>query len=140
MRSWRTARALFPETRFLGRSGEQKRGRAKDETRVPGLPSFADAKNLQPFIAEYVEGGLNTIVYRDLKGRIRAGYNALVLPQLCDVYLEARRQDLLTKSQQAVAVAAEILTRTSAKLESSHSLMRQLVIRRFATELLCKRF
>lgn len=96
--------------------GRTKRGRAKDETRVPDMPSFADAKNIQPFIGDFIEGGLKTLVYRDLKGRTRAGYNALVLPQLCDVYLEARRQGILTKSQQALAVAAEILTRSLSKV------------------------
>jgi len=96
--------------------GRTKRGRAKDENRVPNMPSFADAKNIQPFVANYIDGGLTTLVYRDLKGRAKAGYNALVLPQLCDVYLEARRQGLLTKSQQGLAVAAEILTRSLSKV------------------------
>lgn len=96
--------------------GRTKRGRAKDENRVPNMPSFADAKNLQPLISNYIEGGLKTVVYRDLKGRITAGYNALVLPQLCDVYLEARKQGVLTKSQVALAMAAEILARTLSKV------------------------
>jgi P63C domain-containing protein len=80
------------------------------------MPSFADAKNLQPFVASYIEGGLKTVVYRDLRGRVMAGYNALVLPQLCDVYLEARRQGALTKSQEALAMAAEILARSLSKV------------------------
>lgn len=96
--------------------GRTKRGRARDENRVPNMPSFADARNIQPFVESYVEGGLTTLVYKDLKGRVKAGYNALVLPQLCDVYLEARKQGLLTKSQQSLAIAAEILARSLSKV------------------------
>jgi len=86
-----------------------KRGRAKDENRVPNMPSFADAKNLQPFIEKHIEGGLKQLFYEDLKGRIRGGYNAIILPRLCNAYLEARRQSALTKQQDNLAKAAEIL-------------------------------
>ena len=84
-------------TRIISRNaifrafGRSKRGRARNESREPNMPSFIDAKNLQPFVSKYIEGGPKQIVYKDLKGKITTGYNALLLPQLCDVYLEARR-------------------------------------------------
>jgi len=97
--------------------GRSKRGRARNESRVPNMPSFIDAKNLQPFVSQYIEGGPKQIVYKDLKGRITAGYNALLLPQLCDVYLEARRHPgVLTKSQESLAAMAEILARSLSKV------------------------
>jgi hypothetical protein len=87
-----------------------KRGRAKDETRVPNMPSFADAWNIQPFISKYVEGGLKQLYYSEENSdRIYGGYNALVLPQLCNAYLDARRSGALTKHQAKIAIAAEIL-------------------------------
>jgi len=86
-----------------------KRGRAKDENRVPNMPSFADAKNLQPFIQKHIEGGLKQLFYEDLRGRIRGGYNAIILPRLCNAYLEARRENALTQKQDKLAQAAEIL-------------------------------
>jgi len=90
--------------------GRTKRGRAKDENRVPNMPSFIDAKNLQPFVCKHIGGGLKLLVYEDLKGRMNQGYNAILLPQLCNVYLEARRQgNVLTKPQESLAIAAEIL-------------------------------
>jgi len=89
--------------------GRTKRGRAKDENRVPNMPSFADAKNIQPFIMKHMDGGLKQIVYEDQRGKQNAGYNALILPKLCNVYLDARRQEALTKRQDDLAVAAEIL-------------------------------
>lgn len=96
--------------------GRTKRGRAIDEIRVADMPSFIDAINLQPFVAQYIDGGLKRIVYRNLKGRVISGYNALLLPQMCDVYLEARKQGVLIKSQEKLAVMAEILARSLSKV------------------------
>lgn len=42
-------------------------------------------------------------------GRVSHGYSALILPELCDVYLKARRELKLTKKQDSLAVRAEIL-------------------------------
>lgn len=96
--------------------GRTKRGRAKDENRVPNMPSFVDAKNLQPFVFRHIEGGPKQIEYYDLKGRITEGYDALLVPQLCDVYLEARLAGKLLKSQERLAEAAEMLARSLSKV------------------------
>lgn len=96
--------------------GRSKRGRAKDETRVPNMPSFIDARNLQPLVSKYIEGGPKLVAYRDLKGRVMAGYNAVLLPQLCDVYLQGRRDKVLTKPQEKLALAAEFLARSLSKV------------------------
>ncbi len=60
-------------TRILSRSaifrafGRTKRGRATGEVRVLNRPAFIDAKNLQPFIDEDLQGVLNVTEYIDLK-------------------------------------------------------------------------
>ncbi len=46
--------------------GRTKRGRAKHETRVPNMPSFIDANNLQPFISKELRGVLKQIEYSNL--------------------------------------------------------------------------
>jgi hypothetical protein len=89
--------------------GRTKRGRAKSENRVPNMPSFMDAKNLQPFIVKNIDGGLSQITYRDLDGRLNTGYNAILLPKLCNVYLDARRAKATTHGQNKLADSAEIL-------------------------------
>ena len=89
--------------------GRTKRGRAKSDNRVPNMPSFIDAKNLQPFVVRHIDGGLNQIVYKDRRNRLSAGYNALLLPKLCNIYLDARRERVATKQQARLAEAAEIL-------------------------------
>jgi hypothetical protein len=96
--------------------GRTKRGRKKDEIRVLNMPSFIDAKNLQPLINKDLQGGLNTIEYESLSGGVVAGYDAKILPLICEVYLTARNEDVLTKSQLPLAVASEMLIRSFAKI------------------------
>lgn len=93
-----------------------KRGRAKDETRVANMPSFIDAKNLQEFISDDLRPLLTPINYTNTRNREVTGYNAEVLPLLCDVYLQARTEKKLTTQQQPLAQAAEIIVRSLSKI------------------------
>lgn len=110
-------------TRIISRNaifrafGRTKRGRKKDEIRVLNMPSFIDAKNLQPFINEDLKGELKLREYQALNGNITTGYNAKILPLICDVYLTARMTPrTLTKTQEPLAIASEILVRSFAKI------------------------
>lgn len=90
--------------------GRTKRGRALNEKRgEPNMPSFIDAKNLQPFVNEDLREGLKRIDYTEKNGKPDSGYNALIIPMLCKVYLDAREAGKLTKSQLVLARASEIL-------------------------------
>ncbi len=106
---------LSDGTRIISRNaifkafGRTKRGRAKNETRVLNMPSFIDANNLQPFIDEKLKGVLNQYNYTDLNGKEETGYNALILPMLCKVYLDAREAKVLKTQQIPLARASEIL-------------------------------
>jgi len=103
-------------TRIISRNaifkafGRTKRGRGKEEVRVPNMPSFIDANNLQPFIDGDLLGVLNQIDYIDKNGKSESsGYNALILPKLCKVYLDARQDKVLKTQQLPLARASEIL-------------------------------
>ena len=96
--------------------GRTKRGRASYEQRVPNMPSFIDANNLQPFINNDLMGGLKPLEYLNKSGRKTTGFKAEIIPMLCDVYLEARKQDALTKKQLPLAVASEIIVRSLSKI------------------------
>jgi len=90
--------------------GRTKRGRKKDEVRVPNMPSFIDSNNVQPFIGEELRGVLNQVDYLDKNGKAKTnGYNALILPLLCKVYLDAREANVLKTQQLPLARASEIL-------------------------------
>ena len=75
---------LSDGTRVISRNavfrafGRTKRGRAKSEQREPNMPSFLDAKNLQPFVGADLRRVLNPISYIDKKGKEVTGYDSLI--------------------------------------------------------------
>lgn len=100
--------------------GRTKRGRKKGEIRVadmPELPSFIDANNLTKYITGDVkELLLSPVIYKAQNGREVVGYSAELIPLLADVYLSARMDNALTKQQENLAIASEILVRSLSKL------------------------
>ncbi|MFE4356073.1 P63C domain-containing protein [Kitasatospora sp. NPDC056800] len=75
------------------------------------------AANLGPYISSTLKEVLSEpINYRTPSGVRALGYPASVLPEVCEVYLEARRNGALLKSQERAADAAEILIRGLARL------------------------
>jgi hypothetical protein len=87
--------------------GRTKRGTQKD--RVPNMPAFLNSNNLQPFVGLDLRGVLNKIDFIDKNGKESQGFDANILPLLCKVYLDARAEKILVKSQIPLARASEIL-------------------------------
>lgn len=80
------------------------------------LPTFMDAKNLTPLISKELEGVMSKINYLDKNGKEQEGYSANIIPLVSDLYLRAREQGVLHKTQVQTATRAEILVRSLAKL------------------------
>jgi hypothetical protein len=100
-----------------------KRGSQGDGSRVPNMPAFLNANNLQSFVGADLRRVLNLIEYKDISGNQNKGYNATILPMLCKVYLDARAtintntgKGFLTKSQEPLARASEILLLSLSKV------------------------
>ena len=74
-----------------------------------------DAKNLQPYINQELKALIKPIEYFDGKTE-KMGYNALILPAVCEMYLQARRDGVLTSKQAHLATKAEILQSAFARL------------------------
>jgi len=72
------------------------------------IPPFLAAKNLEPFIGKDLLTILQQVEYIDGTKKSK-GYDARILPKLCSLYLEARRNGKLTSSQEDIAIRAEIL-------------------------------
>ena len=91
----------------LGRNPEKsRRTRGASPQRAP----FLLANNVQPYIPDQLKELETPIPYRLAGEAGRAwGYRAEILPLVCEVYLEARRQGRLVDSQEATAKAAEVL-------------------------------
>lgn len=86
--------------------GRQRKGRKKDRDQ---LPSFINAKNLVEYVPEAFFTGTFLIEYYSQRGGKFKGVEASFIPKICQIYLEARRANVLTPSQQPMAAQAEIV-------------------------------
>lgn len=100
--------------RALGRA-RQAKGRAFYDADV-NLPAFLTAKNLKDFIPNDLYVTSSQIEFVMPNGQKAFGYRAELLPQVCEVYLEARDAGALVQSQLHVARQADILVRGLAKV------------------------
>lgn len=84
---------------------------ARGNARLIDVPVFMDAKNLQAFIGEDLRYMINPIHFIEKNGNQAYGYNALVLPLLCKMYLDARAEkpSKLKPNQLPLVRASEIL-------------------------------
>lgn len=106
--------------RALGRSRSPKAGTGVLST-VDQLPFFLQADTLKPFISEELAQSTNPIFYRTKSGGKGVGYDARLLPQVADVYLQMRDAAIREKGgvsgrYQAMVAAADILVRALANV------------------------
>ena len=102
---------VLSERGFLTAIGRSERSPSRPQNGADKLPGFLSADNLKPFIGKAITAPTTPIVFQlPQGGRSAHGYPALLLPQVCRVYLDARRDGALLSSQQHVAERAEILT------------------------------
>lgn len=94
----------------LGRSW---RGRKYSGTQ---LPVFLEAKNLFPLIINELDPVLTQVNFVTDKGAKAEGFEAALLPMVCEIYLQARQAGVLTPQQRDVAQRCEMLVRSLAKI------------------------
>src|SRR5690606_26546861 len=80
-----------------------------------GLPPIMQGQALRPFISDEVLERAQPIPFR-IGGSRALGYEAELLPDVCDLYLAARAAGTLPQNQQHIAIQAEILTRGLARV------------------------
>lgn len=110
-----TKRVLTQETFLtaIGRAAKAKAGtgsRALAEV-VDGLPPFLAADNLKTFISDDLRESTTPVVFRTTGGQRAYGYDATLLPKVCEVYLKARDENKLLPGQAHIAKACDILMR-----------------------------
>ncbi len=101
-----------------GRSGASKRiKKAGQQDGGAPLPIFLAPGQLKPFINNNLEGGplLRPIEYVE-GNRIVVGYDARVLPIICEIWLKAREAGALQAQQLEKAQKAEVLMRALAHI------------------------
>ena len=114
---------LEDETRVLTQTAlfqafdRSRMGRRGAEQIGSNLPSFMLSDNIKPFINAGLEVRVNfeeKYIGKNKKEFI--GYNAEILPHICDAFLKARDAGVLTDNQQSLAIASDILVRSLAKV------------------------
>jgi hypothetical protein len=82
------------------------------------LPSFLASASIKPFIpSDLMVRFISPIQYRPKHGgRTAYGYEATILPSICEVILDANKDGSLKPSQKHLAEMADILIRAFAKI------------------------
>lgn len=112
---------LDDETRILTNTAifqafdRPRKGKASESYRLQNVPAFINANNLKPYIEKEFENEDFSVKYVR-NGREFTGYRAEILPHICDIYLSARDDGILTENQKPLAVASDILMRSLAKI------------------------
>ena len=110
-------RVLTQETFLtaIGRAAKAKAGTGSVRL-VDGLPPFLVAENLKPFISDELRQSTTPIVFRTMKGGKAFGYDAMLLPMVCEVYVNARDDSKILSTQKHIAEACYVLMKGLARL------------------------
>lgn len=110
-------RVLTQETFLtaIGRAAKAKAGTGSLKL-VDGLPPFLVADNLKPFISDELKQSTTPIVFRAPKGSRAFGYDAMLLPMVCEVYVNARDEQKILKGQEHIAAACYVLMKGLARV------------------------
>ena len=101
----------------IGRRGNSDGAKAiADGGNFPKVPVFLAADNLKPFIGESLATSCSPVLYRLPIGGRAYGYEARLLPLVCEVYLAARRANVLMHNQTHIAEVCEVLVSALAQV------------------------
>lgn len=112
-------RLLTQETFLVavGRAGKARGDKGSVKlTKEPmqSLPPFL-SENLRPFFGDDLQQA-TPVVFRMPNGNKAYGYEAELLPKVCEVYLQARDAGALKPNQEHIAKACDILIRSLARV------------------------
>ena len=80
------------------------------------LANFASTKSINPFISEELRQVIMEPIRFKASGQLAYGYEATILPDLCDAVLSARQEGNLNYQQDHIAKQCEIMVRAFARV------------------------
>ena len=107
---------LLTQAGFLQALGRSSKPKGKSQQVTDGLPPFLATRSLKSLITEDIMASTVPVAFITPTGGKALGFNAELLPKVCDLFLEARSAGLLTTQQLPLAVESEILVRSLAKV------------------------
>jgi hypothetical protein len=114
---------VITQTALFQAFGRPKRGsRSSGDQELPKLPGLIDAQNLKPFISAELSKLIKPVKYINGSGKEDEGYDATVLPLICEVYVDARNavkengKPVLTAKQIPNVIAAEMVLRALSRV------------------------
>ena len=75
------------------------------------MPFFLSANNIQPFVSDEMRDAATPVVYRTLAGGKALGYDALLLPMVCEAYLEDNDFNKTLFTQKQIVEWCKLLVR-----------------------------
>jgi hypothetical protein len=91
-------------------------GRSRTVRTTGDVPPIMQGKALQPYISEDMLERARAIPFRTPRGVRAHGFNAELLPDVCEAFLQARADKTLPSNQAGIAHQAEILMRGLARV------------------------
>jgi len=109
-------RRIIAQTSVFKAFGRPQRGLRSEDARKLSLPSFLDAKNLRPLITDEIQSQITLVKYMGTNGAEATGYSAETIPTVCEIYLSARKENILTSSQEQIADLSEIMIKSLSRV------------------------
>lgn len=107
---------LLTQEGFLEALGRSTKPKGRSQQVTDGLPPFLATKSLEPLISKEILSTTVPVVFVTATGGKALGYKAELLPKVCDLFLQARSENLLTKQQMPIAEKAEMVMRALAQV------------------------
>jgi hypothetical protein len=110
----KNGKRIISQTGLFGAFDRPRKG----EKRQEGLPSIIGAANLLPYVTDELREKCKAIHYFHTNGTVAVGYDAVLIPLVCNLYLEADQTNprMLVASQEKIVERAKILVRALAKV------------------------
>ncbi|MFJ9181117.1 P63C domain-containing protein [Streptomyces sp. NPDC102360] len=102
---------VLTQASFLQALGRHPKANTRREGGAVPIPPILQSKALSSFITEEILEKARPITFTHPAGGRAHGYNAELLPVVCEIYLKARDAGALDRQQEHVAKRAEILIR-----------------------------
>jgi hypothetical protein len=101
---------VLTQATFLSALGRHRRAKSS-RGRNADLPPILQGKAIEPYISPTILEKAKPITFSPPTGGRASGYNAELLPGVCEAYLKAREARTLSKPQERTATQAEIIMR-----------------------------